>query len=146
MHFLRNEVSLALLLVLVAFIEYSAAVNKFFCITGPDGNCEEEGSMAVPAATADIPKGANPDGRPREAIRDCVDRHDQCVGFARQGECTKNPGWMIINCPKSCDAQNNACVLRDPNLRCDRAALNMSTSPIYNPGTMNHMFSTIKER
>ena len=48
------------------------------------------------AAEAELPKGANPDGKPIEASDDCVDRHQQCVGFAHQGECEKNPGWMIV--------------------------------------------------
>jgi len=25
------------------------------------------------------------------------------------GECLKTPGWMIMNCAKSCDKHNNAC-------------------------------------
>jgi len=45
-------------------------------------------------------------------------------------------------CGKSC----NKCHLRDPKLRCARDALNISTSPIYNPGDMNNMFSTISSR
>lgn len=49
---------------------------------------------------------------------------------------------MIINCPKSC----NACHLRDPKVRCDRAALNMSTTPIYAPGDMDKMFENIQTK
>jgi len=49
---------------------------------------------------------------------------------------------MIMNCPKIC----NACHLRDPKIRCPRAALNMSTDPIYQPGDMNRMFTSIKSR
>jgi len=45
-------------------------------------------------------------------------------------------------CGKSC----NKCHLRDPKLRCARDALNISTSPIYSPGDMNNMFSTISSR
>ena len=37
---------------------------------------------------------------------------------------------MIISCAKSC----NACHLRDPKIRCDRAALNMTVEPVYRPG------------
>lgn len=49
---------------------------------------------------------------------------------------------MIISCAKSC----NACHLRDPTLRCDRARLNITTSPVYAPGDMNSMFNSIVER
>jgi len=88
-----------------------------------------------------IPKGANAEGRPVEAPVDCIDRHDQCVGFAEQGECTKNPGWMIVNCPFSCQA----CHLRDAKVRCPRKTLNISESPIYAPGDMHAMFSRLKD-
>ena len=93
-----------------------------------------------------VPKFANSEGKPREAVRDCLDRHDECVGFEERGECDINPGWMIINCPKSCDKHNNACALRDPNLRCSRSALGINTEPVYKPGDMNDMFSSIKTR
>ena len=86
-----------------------------------------------------IPKGANREGRPLEAPADCLDRHELCITFAAQGECTKNPGWMIVNCPISC----NSCALRDPRLRCPRTALSMDQEPAYKPGDMNAMFSSI---
>lgn len=105
-------------------------------------------SFQLPATGPDVvlPKFANSEGKPREAVKDCVDRHPECVGFEQQGECTKNPGWMIINCPQSCDRHNDACRLRDPALRCNRASLNISTEPIYKPGDMNNMFSSIQSR
>lgn len=85
--------------------------------------------------------GANSAGKPPTvSFTSCNDRSDQCRGFADDGECDRNPGWMIINCPKSC----NACHLRDPKLRCDRNFLNISTDPIYAPGDMNDMFSAIE--
>ena len=59
-----------------------------------------------------------------------------------QGECDRNPGWMIINCPHSC----SACHLRDPKLRCDRERLNISTEPVYKNGDMAAMFASIQER
>lgn len=49
---------------------------------------------------------------------------------------------MIISCAKSCDA----CHLRDPKVRCDRARLNITTTPVYAPGDMNQMFESIVER
>eukprot|EP01036_Dinobryon_divergens_P028413 gene28414-37350_t len=93
--------------------------------------------------TVVVPKGANQEGRPREAVKDCVDRYPKdCLGFVKNGECDRNPGWMIINCAKSC----NACHLRDPNVRCGRRNLNMSEIPIYKPGDMESMFSSIESR
>jgi prolyl 4-hydroxylase len=90
---------------------------------------------------ANLPKGANPEGKPHEVkLGDCKDRHAQCVGFAKNDECVKNPGWMIVNCPRSC----NACHLLDPKVRCDRRNLNMSTDPIYKPGDMLDMFQSIE--
>lgn len=93
-----------------------------------------------------IPKGANPEGKPREAIKDCLDRHQECKAFKDNGECHINPGWMIINCPRSCNDITDACRLRDPKLRCDRRALNMTIDPVYRPGDMYRMFETVERR
>ena len=89
-----------------------------------------------------LPQFANAEGKPRAAEKVCEDRHDQCKGFQKAGECDKNPGWMIVNCPKSC----KACHLRDPAVRCPRNVLNMTQEPIYQPGDMNAMFARIVER
>ena len=61
-----------------------------------------EGEELVDMGTSVIvPKGANLEGRPREAVKDCVDRYPKdCGGFVAQGECDRNPGWMIIHCAK----------------------------------------------
>jgi hypothetical protein len=88
-----------------------------------------------------VPKFANAEGKPREAEADCIDRYPDCKTFLNQGECQKNPGWMIVNCPKSC----NSCHLRDPKIRCNRETLNITTSPIYKPGDMNKMFENIEK-
>jgi len=88
-----------------------------------------------------IPKGANSEGKPKEVSKDkCEDRTPRCKQYSKQGECDKNPGWMAVNCPRSC----NACHLLDPKVRCDRNRLNMSTSPIYAPGDMDNMFESIE--
>ena len=90
-----------------------------------------------------IAKGSNAAGAaPKVDLNSCSDRHDACPNYFKSGECTRNPGWMIVNCPKSCDA----CELRDPKIRCDRGRLNISTSPIYAPGEMHSMFSSIPEK
>ena len=102
--------------------------DEHVCAAG-DSLCEAE---------ALAPKGANAQGAPPDA-KECVDRHEACVGFAASGECENNPGWMIINCPVSC----NACHMRDPKIRCAREALNMTLTPVYAPGDMQDMFEGI---
>jgi prolyl 4-hydroxylase len=90
-----------------------------------------------------IPKGANERGEPMQVKKgQCFDRHTVCKQYASGGECEKNPGWMIINCPVSC----NACELLDPAVRCDRKRLNMSDTPIYAPGDISYMFKTLNDR
>jgi hypothetical protein len=34
---------------------------------------------------------------------DCKDANKSCAGWAKLGECKKNPVWMHVNCKKSCD-------------------------------------------
>jgi len=34
--------------------------------------------------------------------KECVDNNRQCSSWASQGECNKNPGYMKVNCKKSC--------------------------------------------
>jgi hypothetical protein len=64
---------------------------------------------------------------------DCKDRYSKCPAFADGGDCNIAPGWMILNCPKSC----NFCDLLNPERRCTRKFLNVSDVPAYIPG--NHM-------
>jgi hypothetical protein len=104
--------------------------------------CHADGTCEYDVNGVEVPKGANTEGKPREAVKECLDRHSECIGFEQQGECHKNPGWMIINCPRSC----NACHLRDPTIRCSRFALNMTTTPVYAPGDLNRMFESIVDR
>jgi hypothetical protein len=155
---MRVVTSLVILVLCCAALLSGVAKGEGDCTVDENGVCINSDvkpksndvllSFTLPSATnaAEVPKNANSEGRPREAVRDCVDRHPECVGFEQQGECTKNPGWMIINCPRSCDRHNNACALRDPQLRCSRTALNISTEPIYKPGDMHNMFSSIQSR
>ncbi|XP_074656461.1 uncharacterized protein LOC141909758 [Tubulanus polymorphus] len=51
------------------------------------------------------PPGVGPPGTGGGQATDCVDKHDhtKCVGWAKVGECAKNPKWMAANCKKSCD-------------------------------------------
>lgn len=32
----------------------------------------------------------------------CLDKNDNCSWWAEIGECYKNPGFLIQNCPKAC--------------------------------------------
>jgi hypothetical protein len=112
------------------------------CVEGENGQqCSSPNS--TPSVAVKIAKGSNAEGRPPVAsFSDCVDRADACPGYGRVGECDRNPGWMIVNCPHTC----NRCHLREYQARCNRAFLNISTEPIYKPGDMDNMFSSIVER
>ena len=35
-----------------------------------------------------------------------VDNNDNCEQWARNNECTKNPGYMLRSCAKSCESLN----------------------------------------
>jgi prolyl 4-hydroxylase len=87
-----------------------------------------------------IPKYANKDGRPPEGIDECFDRHPQCDHFVHNGECQKNPGWMIINCAKGCEA----CHLRDSQVRCSRETLGTADSGALVPGQLQDIFARIE--
>eukprot|EP01041_Mallomonas_annulata_P013429 gene13429-28478_t len=104
-------------------------------------DAEEDDKCVVDLEDEDtiIPKGANPEGKPLEASVECVDRYDECASFVEANECNKNPGWMIMNCAKSCDA----CHLRDPKIRCTHAFLNVSHEPVFRAGDMDAMFRRI---
>jgi len=119
-----------MVILLVAPIWFISS-NAQICAEG-DEECQIKAGI--------IPKGANPDGKPRPAEIECKDRYPQCVDYEKNGECRKNPGWMIMNCPASC----RSCDLRDPKLRCPRSVLNVSTEPIYYPGDLNAMFENIE--
>lgn len=38
----------------------------------------------------------------KKPIKECEDLNEECDGWARRGECHKNPGFMIKNCRKKC--------------------------------------------
>ena len=33
---------------------------------------------------------------------DCIDERKECVEWAKKGECSKNPDYMLKDCCKSC--------------------------------------------
>jgi prolyl 4-hydroxylase len=106
--------------------------------------CAEGDSFCKAAKIkARVPKGSNAQGAARKVdATKCEDRHTTCPRWKRSGECEINPGWMIVNCPQSCDA----CHLLNPKVRCDRAHLNISDTPAFAPGAMGEMFASIQER
>lgn len=123
------------------------AVSSWLCLA-EEGFCDNTidghqcGSTDVKPQVK-IAKGSNERGAPPEINTSaCDDRNAACGGYAEHGECDRNPGWMIVNCPHSC----NACHLREYKARCDRSFLNISTAPIYKPGDLNNMFSSIVDR
>lgn len=116
-------------------------IEDFTCEEG-DQECMFK-KKAAQIKAENSPKGANKEGTPREvSLSQCSDRHEQCKGFATMGECERNPGWMVINCPNSC----NSCELLDHKVRCDRNRLNISSDHVYGPGDMHSMFSSIKSK
>ncbi|RCN28425.1 shTK domain protein, partial [Ancylostoma caninum] len=55
-------------------------------------NCETESDERSTDATQC--------GTGRES--NCCDKHPSCASWARRGECSKNPKWMLPNCQLSC--------------------------------------------
>jgi prolyl 4-hydroxylase len=74
-----------------------------------------------------------------QEIESCEDRLTECSKFKDVGHCEKHPGWMIVNCPLSCDR----CHLRDATVRCQRGFLNMSDVPIYGPGDFDRSMNNL---
>jgi hypothetical protein len=87
------------------------------------------------------PRGANAAGKPPDVdLSQCFDREiKRCLYDQKRGECERNPGWMIVNCPVAC----KACHLLDPKVRCNRERLNISSVPAFQPGELDNMFLNI---
>lgn len=111
-------------------------------VQGQECTAEDQTCQAAKTTEVKIPKGSNAKGLPPSvSFSECNDRTDKCANYHAHGECEKNPGWMIINCPVSC----NACELRDPKIRCNRQRLNITEDHVYAPGDMNAMFESIEK-
>jgi len=52
------------------------------------------------------------DGAP-EFKNSCLDMHDQCSFWAKEGECQTNPNYMLSNCMKSCKVCSENASLED---------------------------------
>lgn len=100
------------------------------CVVNDEGN----------TVCSKIPRGANREGKPEVvSLSDCKDRHADCQSNMQRGECQNNPGWMTVNCAKSC----NHCHLLDPKVRCERKRLNISTEPALYPGDLEYIFQNM---
>ena len=71
----------------------------------------------------------------------CKDRYPVCVQEAARGECTRNPGWMIVNCCGSCDEKEGYGELIDSSVRCTPERLN-STVPAWEAGSLDALFAS----
>ena len=63
----------------------------------------------------------------------CADTHQACDYWARQNECRRNPGYMLVNCPESCHQCGLNC--EDSNVHCEAWAAGGWC--VRNPGYMN---------
>eukprot|EP00514_Thraustochytrium_sp_LLF1b_P010881 CAMPEP_0184548424 /NCGR_PEP_ID=MMETSP0199_2-20130426/6197_1 /TAXON_ID=1112570 /ORGANISM="Thraustochytrium sp., Strain LLF1b" /LENGTH=520 /DNA_ID=CAMNT_0026943037 /DNA_START=79 /DNA_END=1641 /DNA_ORIENTATION=- len=109
-----------------------------FTVEGTREQVGEIFEVSEDALTFTVPVNAQREGETSDGEAGvCTDRYKKkCPRFASLGECEINPGWMIVNCPRSC----NACELLDPKKRCNRAFLNISEEHVWKPGDLNAMF------
>ena len=80
---------------------------------------------------------------PKEATTSktkCKDRYPVCKDEAARGECTNNPGWMIVNCCQSCDDKEGYGHFIDSEVRCTRERLN-ATQAAFDVGSLNDLFT-----
>ncbi|KAL3781708.1 hypothetical protein HJC23_009926 [Cyclotella cryptica] len=70
----------------------------------------------------------------------CKDRYPVCAKEAKRGECTANPGWMIVNCCESCELKEGFGHLLDSKVRCTRERLN-ATIPAWKEGSLDDLFT-----
>ncbi|GAB5364554.1 hypothetical protein AAMO2058_000980200 [Amorphochlora amoebiformis] len=77
---------------------------------------------------------------PRYNCDDSKDPRANCQLWAAQGECNKNPAYMLVHCAKSC----GSCFLSDKKYRCVRNETN-NPPAISKPGELNSMFESIME-
>lgn len=70
----------------------------------------------------------------------CKDKFTECLEHT--DDCSTNPGFMVLNCPRTC----NFCHLRDPKVRCNVQFLNISTEAAFKPGDMETMFKRMSNK
>ena len=78
--------------------------------------------------------GSNPPPTDPPSGGDCQDLNEYCEYWASTGECQNNPGYMLPNCPKSCNACGGGSSCIDEGEHCEYWA---STGECQNnPGYM----------
>lgn len=102
----------------------------------PDTDTPYIFKVSYPEQVFVIPESAAPSKNP------CQDRFSYCTQKAANGHCTAFPGWMIVNCCKSCDEEINSSHLIDPKVRCTRESLNISGIPAWRPGDLHRLFTS----
>jgi len=100
--------------------------------------CDKNGKNCVDMYPWNIPKNKR-----SPLDKACEDvKPDHCKGNPRK-RCQSNPGWMIVFCPKFC----NACRLKDPKRRCTRKAYPSLQQPaLTQPGDVAKRYENIVER
>ena len=95
------------------------------------------------ASCDDLDWGAGQRGCPHKYpnCEDCKDKSKMCPQWIRAGECKKHPGYMVLNCAKSC----KYCHLQsDYQLRCPMNEEYMKRVRSFKePGDLNKMFERI---
>src|SRR6056300_321953 len=77
-----------LILVLVVVVAATLASGE----VAVDGECSaEDGSCDAEPASSEV-------------LSVCEDKEQECGHWASLGECEKNPNYMLVNCPVSCDS------------------------------------------
>lgn len=73
------------------------AISALFSTSYSEKCDKENGFCEINDEVA--PKGSNEKGEPRKVdMKECIDRHPtKCPDYHANGECERNPGWMIIN-------------------------------------------------
>jgi hypothetical protein len=104
----------------------------FFTVTSGDDNDEEE--EEVNSNKFVIPKEAS------TSKTRCKDRYPVCTHEAARSECTRNPGWMIVNCCQSCEEKEGYGHLIDSEVRCTRERLN-ATKAAFSVGSLDDLFT-----
>jgi len=96
----------------------------FFTVTSDEKEDEEEFVIPKEASTSKTL---------------CKDRYPVCKNEAARGECTRNPGWMIVNCCQSCEEKEGYGHLIDSKVRCTRERLN-ATLAAFTAGSLDDLF------
>jgi len=81
----------------------------------------------------------------------CMDRHENCQQFAGGDGygCEQNPGWMIVNCARTCNETSEIrdyCKLRDPKKRCTYENMGYEKVQALQPGDLKERFTSMVER